>query len=1056
MGLNMGIRNSIKEVNLVLMGQLRPAIGQARNRSPHKQKLLVLVGVLFVFLSSSLVAFSANVTVNVTSNLFPVASTAYGMHTSVYDNQNGNSALPGLLMESGVNTLRYPGGGYADVFHWSVNKLTPWFGMSGDYGYQGPNTDFGSFVGLLSSAQCQAIITINFGSGQLWNAGHTQLVSPSTNAEPPEAAAWVAYANGDASLFGTINDIALGTDSQGNNWRTAGFWAKLRSSSPSIYQTWATAAGVYDATFSFLAINRPTPVGIKYWEIGNETFGTGYYPNTTGNGYSVNYAVPYPSTNHTRLYNPALSPATYGQQVKAFSLAMKAVDPTIKIGAVVSTPLGDYSWDVDNLGQHWTPQVLSQCASNIDFIIAHWYFYNGNNDNGNSLLPAPAANIPSMINGTGSHTGTSSGLKDWINQYRPGDPTNVSIFITEFGYTGSLATSASGKPIIGPVTMLFDVDSYSSWMSLGVSNICFLEMNKTGFLGDSAPLTRGETFYGIKLLHQMAQPGDMIVSSTSDTSTIKVKATRQQNGNVGLLLLNESLSSTQTVNVAISNTLLLTTGTQFIFGQGNFITTQELPTSAPSSNSVSGVGNSFSVAVPPYTMMVYTIPMLTGTTPTTLSLISITNPSTYGNPITFTATVKTNGVALNSITGETITFYNGSTQLGTGSLKGNGNASLITANTQLAAGTGSITAVYGGDAFYIASSNSPALLQVVNQATLTAGLTGAVTKNYDGTSNATLTAINYTLSGIVSGDTVTLNNPTSGTYDNRNQGAGMTVTVTGLSISGASSANYFLASTSISAAIGTINVTNITVTAAADSKFYDGTTTSPTLPIITSGSVQSGDSASFIQSYTDPNVGVGKTLISSGTVSDGNGGNNYTYTFISGTDGAISAATASIVSGVAANSKVYDGTTAATLNFTNVVLGGILPADAGNVNLFTNGYTAVFVSPDAGTAISVTVGGLSLVGSAAVNYTLIQPTGLNANIMSPVTVTGITVESGTVQVTFYGVSGQAYRVLASSDVTLPIDEWSVLTNGTLGSDPVTFTESVAPGTQSRFYRIAAP
>ena len=33
-------------------------------------------------------------------------------------------------------------------------------------------------------------------------------------------------------------------------------------------------------TFNFLAINHPTPEGIKYWEIGNETFGTGYYAAT--------------------------------------------------------------------------------------------------------------------------------------------------------------------------------------------------------------------------------------------------------------------------------------------------------------------------------------------------------------------------------------------------------------------------------------------------------------------------------------------------------------------------------------------------------------------------------------------------------------------------------------------------------------------------------------------------------------------------------------------------------------------------------------------------------
>ena len=35
-------------------------------------------------------AFAANVTVNVSSNLVLVFSNARGMHTSVYDNQNGN------------------------------------------------------------------------------------------------------------------------------------------------------------------------------------------------------------------------------------------------------------------------------------------------------------------------------------------------------------------------------------------------------------------------------------------------------------------------------------------------------------------------------------------------------------------------------------------------------------------------------------------------------------------------------------------------------------------------------------------------------------------------------------------------------------------------------------------------------------------------------------------------------------------------------------------------------------------------------------------------------
>ena len=348
----------------------------------------------------------------------------------------------------------------------------------------------------------------------------------------------------------------------------------------------------------------------------------------------------------------------------------------------------------------------------------------------------------------------------------------------------------------------------------------------------------------------------------------------------------------------------------------------------------------------------------------------------------------------------------------------------------------------------------------MTQATLTAGLTGTVTKTYNGTSFATLTASNYTLTGVVSGDMVTLNEPAKGAYDNRNQGAGKTVTVTGLAILGASSTNYVLSSTSASAAIGTINPTNITVTAAADSKNYDGTTASATQPAITSGSIQFGDTGSFTQSYSDPSAGNGKTLIPSGIVSDGNSGNNYNYTFVSSTNGTIYPLAASILSGVAANNKVYDGTTAATITATNVMLTGILSADATNVNLSTSGYIATFASPDPGSAISVTVSNLSLVGTAADNYTLTPPAGLTANIFPLVTptVVGTTMEPGTAQVTFSGQAGQNYRVLATSDLTLPVNQWSVLTNGTFGADPVIFTETFTnnPPPPNRFYRIASP
>ncbi len=53
----------------------------------------------------------------------------------------------------------------------------------------------------------------------------------------------------------------------------------------------------------------------------------------------------------------------------------------------------------------------------------------------------------------------------------------------------------------------------------------------------------------------------------------------------------------------------------------------------------------------------------------------------------------------------------------------------------------------------------------INPATLTAFLTGTVEKTYDNTTVATLSDANYSLTGVVTGDNVTLNNPVTGAYD---------------------------------------------------------------------------------------------------------------------------------------------------------------------------------------------------------------------------------------------------------------------------------------------------
>ena len=96
---------------------------------------------------------------------------------------------------------------------------------------------------------------------------------------------------------------------------------------------------------------------------------------------------------------------------------------------------------------------------------------------------------------------------------------------------------------------------------------------------------------------------------------------------------------------------------------------------------------------------------------TTTTVTSSQNPANQGVSVTFTATVTTSGS--NTPTG-TVTFYNGPSQIGTGTLSGSGQQSTATlATSSLPVGTNSITAGYGGDSNN-AASTSTALNQVIN------------------------------------------------------------------------------------------------------------------------------------------------------------------------------------------------------------------------------------------------------------------------------------------------------------------------------------------------------
>lgn len=178
----------------------------------------------------------------------------------------------------------------------------------------------------------------------------------------------------------------------------------------------------------------------------------------------------------------------------------------------------------------------------------------------------------------------------------------------------------------------------------------------------------------------------------------------------------------------------------------------------------------------------------------------------------------------------------------------------------------------------------------------------------------------------------------------------------------------------------TINQLPITVTASASSKVYNASTSSTSVPTITTGALAYNDTNGFTESYDNPNVGNTHVMTPGGIVNDGNGGNNYLVTFKTISGGVITPAPLTI--SAAPNTKTYDATTSAAA----------IPAPAGLQGSDTvTGLAETYNTPNAGTGLTLTVspgytindgnGGNNYTVTLAINTTgVIIPRGITANI----------------------------------------------------------------------------
>jgi autotransporter-associated beta strand protein len=615
-------------------------------------------------------------------------ATGLGLCSSVYANMWGDPNLPADIAASGVQIVRYPGGSYSDIYNWSLNTAN-------EGGYVGPHADMGNFIKVIDAAQTKAMVTVNYGSNTTATMG----------AQPQEAAAEVAYANADPSIYGTPKDVSLGVDAAGVNWYTAGYWAKLRASTASQYQSWATAAGTYNAANAFLAINHPATEGVKYWEIGNEIGGNGYF----GPQWEYDLHAPYnngnTSDNTGRLGNPALSPTAYAQNLNQFALLMKQVDPTIKIGA---------GFDAHSANESQDTAILQTAGNNIDFGIIHWY---------------PTGSLPSMI--TSTIPQEIANLRSDVQNNTTKGYNGMEIDVTEFGDGNSSPPTVENA--------LFAADAYATGFENGLKNMNFQEMSSSHYLnGNTTTGNPAEVYYAIQMLSKYASTGDTFVTTSSNNSSLRIHADRKPDGSISLLFINDSTTSADNVTVNLSGANPLTTsGKLYLFGNSNIGSTD----TAPSTQTLTGLGSSFNVSIPLETIGTLVIPAVylswnnTGGSGNGATWDSSTqNWNNGSSPATFLSNVNVNftdtnnghyAVTLNTTVSPNLISVNNSANnysiTGTGSIAGSGSLTK--------SGTGSLS---------LGTVNTYSGGTVVNAGTLIVGATGAIPDHPVTITNGTL------------------------------------------------------------------------------------------------------------------------------------------------------------------------------------------------------------------------------------------------------------------------------------------------------------------------------
>jgi hypothetical protein len=194
---------------------------------------------------------------------------------------------------------------------------------------------------------------------------------------------------------------------------------------------------------------------------------------------------------------------------------MKAVDPRVRIGAVLNTPPRDYSW-----GPTWNADVLGECGGIIDFAAVHWY----PSTRASEIVALPATEIADM----------TAALRADFERYGGDRSAPIEIAMTELGGAPGHTLTRDAPQSLA----LFSADTYLTAIEHGFMNLDWLELHNRTYLVERTQ-AKGPAYYGIQLASLLANAGDTLVETESNRWQIVVHAAQRADGGYGILLIDQ-------------------------------------------------------------------------------------------------------------------------------------------------------------------------------------------------------------------------------------------------------------------------------------------------------------------------------------------------------------------------------------------------------------------------------------------------------------------------------------------------------------------------------------